>query len=152
MSFNEVPGNDDHSGGLARRLKIVDFIKKYVDNPESENNELQVVDGLLDLSFATKPYGAAFLAYLMVVYNEHGFNITVPASIKEASKKYIEDNKTFDRLHPPNRGFAPYRGRHHGPYISMRDSRVRREVYSASTGIPHPVPLSTSTRPLVHFA
>jgi hypothetical protein len=34
MSFNEVPGNDDNSGGLARRLEFVDFIKKYVDNPD----------------------------------------------------------------------------------------------------------------------
>ena len=87
MSFNEVPGNDDSSWGLARRLEFVDFIKKFVDNPDPSNNELQVVDGL-SLKFGTKPYGDALLARLINMYNENGFNIAVPTT----------DNKTLEQF------------------------------------------------------
>jgi len=97
MNFNEVTCNDDASDWLARRFELADFFKKYVDKRNLGNDKkMQVMKGL-SLTFETKAYGCAFLAYLMIVYTVNGFNIEVPEKFQEASKKNIEDIMTFDQ-------------------------------------------------------
>ncbi len=55
-----------------------------------------LIDNTLPNKYKKTEYGAAFLAHLIEVFNETGFKITVPQSIKDASKEYISDNKGID--------------------------------------------------------
>ena len=40
MMFNEVPGCDDSSDGMARRLKFIDFLKVYNQKSDATKNEM----------------------------------------------------------------------------------------------------------------
>ncbi len=56
------------------------------------------IDNTLTAKFDSEAYGAAFLAYLIGVFNTIGFNIQVPTSVKDASTEYSEDNRGFDEF------------------------------------------------------
>jgi phage/plasmid-associated DNA primase len=98
MMFNEVPGCDDSSGGMARRLEFIDYFKKYVENPNAQNRHELQIDNTLTAKFDSSAYGAAFIAYLIGVFNSTGFKIQVPASVKNASTEYIQDNSGIDEF------------------------------------------------------
>jgi len=98
MMFNEVPGCDDSSGGMARRLEFIAYLKKYVKNPNAQNKHELQIDNTLTPKFDSSAYGAAFLAYLIGVFNFNGFNIQVLACVKDASTKYIQDNIGIDEF------------------------------------------------------
>ncbi len=54
------------------------------------------IDNTLPHLYKQPEYGVGFLAHLIEVFNETGFNISVPKSIKDASREYIEDNTGID--------------------------------------------------------
>ena len=56
------------------------------------------IDNTLTAKFDSEAYGAAFLAYLIGVFNSTRFNIQVPSSIKDTSTEYIQDNSGIDEF------------------------------------------------------
>ena len=77
MMFGDVPGCDDSSGGMARSLEFIDYLKVYNENPDAKKNEMLINNDLLGL-FDSAPYAATFFAYLIDKFKATGFKIHVP--------------------------------------------------------------------------
>jgi hypothetical protein len=54
MMFNEVPGCDDNTDGVERRLDLINFTKKYVLVVEPENDNHRLLDKSLQAFFSTE--------------------------------------------------------------------------------------------------
>jgi P4 family phage/plasmid primase-like protien len=90
LCFNEIPGVEDSSGAIARRLRVVRFKNKFVDKPVMEHHRL--IDPDLQAKFSSQKYGAAFLALLIRTFNEDGFNFPIPASVTREATDYLGEN------------------------------------------------------------
>jgi P4 family phage/plasmid primase-like protien len=109
LCFNEVPGVDDPSGAIDRRLDMIHHPFKFVESPK-QAHEKQIDTGLHE-KFSSKEYGACFLASLIInMYNEHGFNFQAPPEVKAAAKEFIAENdyigqfidENFERTENPD--------------------------------------------------
>ena len=98
LLFNDCPTFDDSSDGIARRLRLVEYLMKFIISPKAENERL--VDTSLPGKFKEKAYGACFLGYMIERFHEHGFNFTIPESVMQASKEYIGDRERCGRPFP----------------------------------------------------
>ena len=91
--FNEVPGADEKSSGLERRLDLVDYNQKYVYAP-LKTNERKLVKRLYK-EFESEIYGAAVLAYLIKTFDAKGFDFVTPTAITDSSQQYIRQNNVI---------------------------------------------------------
>ncbi len=71
-------------------------MKKYVKNPNAQNRHELQIDNAITTKFDSAAYGAVCIAYLIGVFDSTGFNIQVPASVKDASTEYLQDNIGID--------------------------------------------------------
>jgi phage/plasmid-associated DNA primase len=90
LCFNEIPGVDDSSGGIERRLRLLRFKNKFMETPTMEFH--RPIDTTVQAKFCSKMYGAAFLAYLIRTFNEHGFAFETPTSVRDDAKNYVGDD------------------------------------------------------------
>ena len=90
MCFNEIPGNDDNSNGMGRRVEVVRYPYSFVTSP-SRTFERQK-DKSLHEKFSNQAYGAAFLSALIDTFNVHGFKFDTPEQIKQEAKDYLGTN------------------------------------------------------------
>ena len=60
MLFNDCPTFDDSSDGIARRLKLLQYLNKCTSSPAPNTNE-RFIDTFLPEKFKDKAYGACFL-------------------------------------------------------------------------------------------
>eukprot|EP00873_Tetraselmis_striata_P021731 jgi/Tetstr1/441995/TSEL_003145.t1 len=90
LCFNEIPGVDDSSGGIERRLDLIRYPFKFVDSP-SLPHEKQV-DRSLQKKFSSKVFGAAFLSSLIKIYNETGFAFDPPESVRQEARDFLGEN------------------------------------------------------------
>jgi phage/plasmid-associated DNA primase len=88
--FNEIPGVDDSSRGIERRLRLLRFKNKFMETPTMEFH--RPIDTTMQAKFCSKMHGAAFLAYLIRTFNEHGFAFETPTSVISDAKSYVGDN------------------------------------------------------------
>jgi P4 family phage/plasmid primase-like protien len=96
LCFNEIPGVDDSSGGIERRLRLLRFRNKFMENPTALGHRR--IDTTLQAKFCSKKYGAAFLAYLIRTFNEYGFAFETPASVRNDAKSYVRDNNLLEEF------------------------------------------------------
>eukprot|EP00873_Tetraselmis_striata_P039780 jgi/Tetstr1/460044/TSEL_005364.t1 len=90
LCFNEIPGVDDSSGGIERRLDLIRYPFKFVDSP-SLPHEKQV-DRSLQKKFSSKVFGAAFLSSLIKIFNDTGFAFDPPESVKQEARDFLGEN------------------------------------------------------------
>eukprot|EP00873_Tetraselmis_striata_P020412 jgi/Tetstr1/440676/TSEL_028985.t1 len=90
LCFNGIPGVDDSSGGIERRLDLIRHPYKFVDNPSLPHEKK--VDRSLQNKFSAKEYVAAFLGSLSNIYNEYGFDFPTPDSVKQEAKDDLGEN------------------------------------------------------------
>ena len=91
--FNEVPGADEKSSGLERRLDLVDYNQKYVYAP-LKTNERKLVKRLYK-EFESEIYGAAVLAYLIKTFDAKGFDFVTPTAITDSSQKVHQAEQCY---------------------------------------------------------
>ena len=94
--FNEVPGVDDSSGGIARRLDMIHYPFKFEDNPKLAHEKKK--DESLHEKFKSKEYGACFLGMMIKRFNEVGSNFETPEKVKVAAKEYIGENDVLGQF------------------------------------------------------
>jgi len=92
MSFNEVPGVDDSSDGIKRRLRLTRFVKKAVENPNQKLFHEIKLDNTIHNKFGSKEYGAIVIAYLIETFNALGFNFPTPKEVKLSTDNYNRKN------------------------------------------------------------
>jgi putative DNA primase/helicase len=73
LCFNEIPGVDDSSRGIERRLDLIKHPYKFVDNPIRAHEK--AVDKSLQAKFSSKEYGVAFNGFLIITLTTTGLNL-----------------------------------------------------------------------------
>ena len=94
---NNKPDLSSCDGGIARRLRIIDWDKKFVDNPDPKNPNQILKDEAMMRKLMSKTFRNAFVILLLKRWETNEDNIQtkeipVPKKIKVASASYIDDN------------------------------------------------------------
>jgi P4 family phage/plasmid primase-like protien len=88
-----VPSNDD---GTWRRLRVIDFVSKFTDTPNSDNKHEFLIDNTLKQKI--KNWGSTFISYLIYIYNteyKHLLYLTDPPEVLASTKQYKMENDPF---------------------------------------------------------
>jgi P4 family phage/plasmid primase-like protien len=100
IQMNNKPKLSNLDGGIARRIIIVYFPFKFVDNPVLPNERKG--DNTLKTRFETdKVIAQQFMMMLIERYNEHikGNKIfPIPNKVKEATQQYLDDNNKVKKF------------------------------------------------------
>lgn len=95
ISCNVLPDIVSDDGGTWRRIKVVEFTQRFVDNPTKPNEHKK--DGRLKENL--KKWKAAFMWLLLnkyyPLYLERGLENLEPACVTDATKKYKEDSNVI---------------------------------------------------------
>lgn len=85
LACNELPTIPSTDGGTWRRLRVVDFPSKFVDNPVNKN-EFKKDSNLQEKMIIWK---SVFISLLIEIYNDYSENgITEPDIVKKFTKEY----------------------------------------------------------------
>jgi P4 family phage/plasmid primase-like protien len=96
MTTNELPEIKSIDGGTWRRIRVIDFMSKFVENPDS-NNEYEFK---LDTSLKDKisQWAPAFVSYLIHIYTTM-YDIPnrdpEPAEVKTSTEQYRREQDIF---------------------------------------------------------
>ena len=99
IATNRIPMMSDTDGGVARRLKIVEFISRFVENPNENNDypyEYKIDKELKNKLEIYKPVFMCILLDYYVIYRKDG--IRPPRSVLKVTQRYENNNnniKTF---------------------------------------------------------
>jgi P4 family phage/plasmid primase-like protien len=97
MACNRVPTMSDIDGGTIRRLKITEFVSKFIENP-STNIQAGLYEFKIDKELKNKleSYKTVFLSILLDyyrIYKEEG--LTPPDAVAIVTKKYENSNNNM---------------------------------------------------------
>jgi len=100
MACNRVPVLSDTDGGVIRRLKITEFISRFVENPTGDNsNGIYEFKIDKDLKSKLEHFKPVFMSILIDYYKIYRSEALFPPStVVKVTKKYENDNnliKTF---------------------------------------------------------
>lgn len=95
MCCNKQPSISDIDGGVLRRLKITEFISRFVENPDPENLKNGIYEFKIDKDLKSKleDYKCVFMCILINyyrLYKEEG--LVPPEPVIHVTKKYENDN------------------------------------------------------------
>ena len=96
LATNRVPAMSDSDGGTIRRLKLTEFISRFVDNPNPDPNPQNGIYEFKidkDLKSKLENYKSVFMSILLdyyKIYRQEG--IKPPPSVVAVTKKYENDN------------------------------------------------------------
>lgn len=91
MCCNKIPAISDLDGGVIRRLKITEFVSRFVDEPNQENVQRGIYEFKIDKDLKSKldSYKSVFMSILLdyyKVYREEG--LAPPLPVLQVTKKY----------------------------------------------------------------
>lgn len=100
MCCNALPSISGNDGGVIRRLKITEFISKFVDDPIESSEDSMIYEFKIDRNLKSKlskpKYYIAFMNILLKyykIYIEEG--LIPPTEVIKATKKYEEENNNI---------------------------------------------------------
>jgi P4 family phage/plasmid primase-like protien len=100
IQMNNKPKLSNVDGGIARRIRMVHFPFKFVDEPVLANERKG--DNKLKTQFETdKEIAQTFMMMLIQRYNDniHGNqSFPIPNKVKEATQEYIDDNNKIKKF------------------------------------------------------
>lgn len=101
MACNKIPSISDLDGGVIRRLKITEFISRFVEEPNPENIRNGIYEFKIDKELKSKleNYQCVFMCILLDyyrIYKTHG--LTPPLPVLQVTKKYENDNNTIKQF------------------------------------------------------
>ena len=97
MACNKIPSMSDIDGGTIRRLKITEFVSRFVDDPK--NNQQGIYEFKIDKDLKSKldNFKSVFMSILLnyySIYRESG--LFPPTLVLEVTKKY--ENATVENI------------------------------------------------------
>ncbi len=94
MCCNDLPSIPSSDGGTWRRLRVIDFNSRFLDNPNPKHaNEFKKDPCLKSKLKLWKPY---FMSILIHWYNKQlSEGIIEPSEVLQSTEKYREDNNKF---------------------------------------------------------
>lgn len=101
MCCNKIPSISDLDGGVLRRLKITEFISRFVEEPDPDNVKLGIHEYKIDKDLKSKleSYKCVFVCILLhyyKLYKEEG--LTPPEPVVRVTKKYENDNNIIKQF------------------------------------------------------
>ena len=99
MCCNKIPALSDLDGGVTRRLKITEFVSRFVDDPK--NNQQGIYEFKIDKDLKSKldNFKSVFMSILLnyySIYRESG--LFPPTLVLEVTKKYENDNNIIKQF------------------------------------------------------
>ena len=91
---NDKPLLSKVDGGASRRINIIEFNSKFVEEPNPKRPNQKKIDITLGEKFENPEYRDALLYILLNIWNTKDIlnSIKVPASVAEASKEYCDSS------------------------------------------------------------
>jgi P4 family phage/plasmid primase-like protien len=101
MATNKLPGLSDHDGGTTRRLKITEFISRFVENPNEENIKRGIHEFKIDKELKSKleNYQDVFMCILLNYYRLYkSEGLKPPEDVVKVTKKFEADNNIIKQF------------------------------------------------------
>jgi putative DNA primase/helicase len=98
MCCNKIP-TIDIDGGVLRRIKITEFVSRFVEDPKS--NEMGIFEFKIDKDLKTKldNYKSVFMSILLDFYKLYRKDgLTPPLPVLQVTKKYENDNNIIKQF------------------------------------------------------
>lgn len=98
LCTNDIPDISSFDGGVARRLRVINFTSRFCDNPK-ESNEFKIDVSIQEKLKSWRPYFFSILVNYYKIYQaEFSKNrcIKEPDEVKIATNKYQKDNDKFN--------------------------------------------------------
>jgi P4 family phage/plasmid primase-like protien len=97
LACNDKPKVNTNDGGTWRRLVVINFLSKFVQEPSGPNQFK--MDITIEQKVKSESWGRAFLAYLIHVYKENaGQEIVPPDVVLEYTSEYREENDAITKF------------------------------------------------------
>jgi len=101
MCCNKIPSISDLDGGVVRRLKITEFVSRFVDNPDESRSEQGIYEFKIDKDLKSKldSYKCVFMCILLDYYKQYKEEGLVPPdAVLQVTKKYENDNNVIKQF------------------------------------------------------
>jgi phage/plasmid-associated DNA primase len=100
MCTNKIPMMSDLDGGVLRRLKITEFVSRFVEEPNM-NNEIGIYEFKIDKDLKSKldNFKSVFMCILLdyyKIYRKEG--LRPPLQVLQVTKKYENDNNIIKQF------------------------------------------------------
>jgi P4 family phage/plasmid primase-like protien len=100
MCCNALPSINGNDGGTIRRLKITEFVSKFVDDPIQSTTDSSIYEFKIDRNLKSKlsksKYYIVFMNILIKYYNIYiKEGLIPPTEVIKATKKYEEENNNI---------------------------------------------------------
>ncbi|NBO99333.1 MAG: hypothetical protein EBU90_04290 [Proteobacteria bacterium] len=101
MCCNKIPTMSDIDGGVVRRIKITEFVSRFVEEPSAEALEKGIYEFKIDKDLKSKldSYKSVFMSVLIdyyKIYREEG--LFPPEPVQQVTKKYENDNNIIKQF------------------------------------------------------
>jgi phage/plasmid-associated DNA primase len=97
LACNDKPKVNSNDGGTWRRLIVINFLSKFVTNPEKPNQYR--MDLTIEQKVKSELWGRAFLAQLIDIYkNTSHMELTPPDVVLEYTSEYREENDAITKF------------------------------------------------------
>jgi len=101
LATNKQPGLSDTDGGTIRRLKITEFVSRFVENPDPENRKKGIYEFKIDKELKSKleNYHCIFMNILLEYYKLYRQDgLKPPESVIRVTKKFEMDNNIIKQF------------------------------------------------------
>ncbi len=101
MCCNKIPSISDIDGGVLRRLKITEFISRFVEDPKPENLKNGIYEYKIDKDLKAKleSYKSVFMCILLDYYKYYkDEGLFPPEPVLHVTKKYENDNNIIKQF------------------------------------------------------
>jgi P4 family phage/plasmid primase-like protien len=101
MCCNKIPAISDLDGGVVRRLKITEFVSRFVDEPSEDNKSQGIHEFKIDKDLKSKldSYNAVFMCILLDYYKKYREEgLVPPPPVLRVTKKYENDNNIIKQF------------------------------------------------------
>jgi phage/plasmid-associated DNA primase len=101
MCCNTIPSISDIDGGVIRRLKITEFISRFVDNPDPSSVQNGIHEYKIDKDLKSKldAYKTVFMCILLDYYKLYKRDGLIPPEpVMSVTLKYESDNNTITQF------------------------------------------------------
>jgi P4 family phage/plasmid primase-like protien len=101
MCCNKIPTMSDIDGGVIRRLKITEFVSRFVEEPQEHHVREGIYEFKIDKDLKSKldDYKSVFMSLLLdyyAIYRREG--LTPPGPVLQVTQKYENDNNIIKQF------------------------------------------------------
>ena len=101
MCCNKIPAISDLDGGVVRRLKITEFVSRFVEEPNQDNLAQGIYEFKIDKDLKSKLdfYKTVFICILFDYYKLYKIEgLAPPEPVLQVTKKYENDNNIIKQF------------------------------------------------------